>query len=193
MGGKRAFSCAARSLEAPQLLFCLAMVTMVLFTPLLLFGVGMSEFLKALQAQSQTQSSAPPAPRAVSLNDLIDLLNTLAPAALLVVQEQVNRMAPNKTLMDFNVETELINQYIKAQGLMADTLASEDTPASQQAQTVNSCMAVLTGIAKLQNDVHSSERVKRLEAVFISTLKALPNAEDALEIYRTNLLELGGQ
>lgn len=76
---------------------------------------------------------------------------------------------------------------------MADTLASEDTPASQQAQTVNSCMAVLTGIAKIQNEVHSSESVKRLEAVFISTLKALPNAEDALEIYRTNLLELGGQ
>lgn len=154
----------------------------------------MSDLLRALQAdakRAKAQEAAAPVPRAVSLDDVLGLLSTLPPAALIAVQEHVNKLAPNKTLLDFNVESELISQYVKAQGLMSDTLNDTEVPANQQAQTVNSCMAVLTGIAKLQNEVYSSERVKRLEAVFISTLKALPNAEDALEIYQTNLRELG--
>ena len=65
-----------------------------------------------------------------------------------------------------------------------DVIDDDDTPANQKAQVANSLSAALVNLVKLQGDVHSSERMKRIESILIDTLKDLP--VEAVEAFLAN-------
>lgn len=102
------------------------------------------------------------------------------------IQEALADRLPPKTLLDVNLEHELLGLMRKGQTLLSDVLTDDAVPANQRAQVLNSLASTLDQLAKLQNSIYDSERIKRLEHVFTRTLKALPSeaAEYALETYR---------
>lgn len=106
--------------------------------------------------------------------------------SLEAIQRTLAEILPSKTLLDVNLEHELLNLLRTGQQLMTTVLSDVDVPANQKAQVINSLASTIDQLVKLQNSVHDSERVKRLEYVFIKTLKSLPTevAESALQAYQ---------
>ena len=92
----------------------------------------------------------------------------------------------DSSLKSFNLEAELLERYRSTTELYSSVLHDESVPANQKAQVMNSCANLLSQISKIQLDVYNSERIKLIERVFIDTLKALPNAEAALDLYEEN-------
>lgn len=78
-----------------------------------------------------------------------------------------------KTLRDINLEAELLEQYFALSKLFKDTIHDSDVYANQKATLANSLTSLLDKIAKLQEEIYSSERVKRLETVILKTLQAV--------------------
>lgn len=97
-----------------------------------------------------------------SQDDLIDL------------RSQIDSRMPIRRLKDLNLETELVIQLQTVQRLQTDTLADELIPANQKAQTAGQVAGALATLSKLQYEVYSSERLKRIEAILINAIKVLP-------------------
>ncbi len=99
---------------------------------------------------------------------------------------KLSEVLPTKTLLDVNLEHELLLLMRKGQQLLQDVLYDPDVPANQKAQVVNSLASTLEQLTKMQVSVHDSEKIKRVEHVFSKTLKALPVevAEFALAEYK---------
>jgi len=112
---------------------------------------------------------------------------------LIRLRQEVDQRLPIRSLLDLNMERELLLQLLTAQKLQRDVLADEDVPANQRAQTVNAVAAALGTITKLQVEVHTSERLKKIEQVLIQTLQTLPvPAQEAfLEQYELALETAG--
>lgn len=112
---------------------------------------------------------------------------------LIRLRQEVDKRLPLQSLRDLNMEKELLLQLLTAQQLQRDVLADQDVPANQRAQTVNAVAAALSTIAKLQVEVHTSERLKKIEQVLIDTLQTLPleAQERFLEGYETTLEDAG--
>lgn len=119
----------------------------------------------------------------MAVNSNIDL-KQFSPDDLIALHTELSRLIKPKTLMDINLEHELILQHGRTTQLIERLLNDDDTPANQKAQLINSCTQVLQQLAKMQNEVFGSEKVKRLEQAFIRTLKQLPNADEALTVYK---------
>lgn len=105
------------------------------------------------------------------------------------LQEDLLERLPHKTLLDVNLEHELLGLMRNGQKLLEDVLHDPDVPANQRAQVLNSLASTLDQLSKLQNNIYDSERIKRLEQVFTKTLKSLPveTAECALDTYQREL------
>ena len=105
------------------------------------------------------------------------------------LQEDLLERMPHKTLLDVNLEHELLGLMRNGQKLLEDVLHDPDVPANQRAQVLNSLASTLDQLSKLQNNIYDSERIKRLEQVFTKTLKSLPveAAELALDAYQREL------
>lgn len=93
---------------------------------------------------------------------------------LLDLRARIERRLPARSLKDLDLESELVLQARALQQLQNSVIGDESTAANQKAQVANSLSAALVNLVKVQNEVYSTERVKRLEAVMISTLNALP-------------------
>lgn len=102
------------------------------------------------------------------------------------LQRKLAEALPGSTLLDVNLEHELLSLMRNGQRLLTDVLHDMDVPANQKSQVINSLASTLDQLSKLQNSIYDSERVKRLEYVFTKTLKSLPAeaAEVALAAYR---------
>lgn len=120
----------------------------------------------------------------------IDLLDE---DGLLDLRSQIDMRLPTKALTDINLERELVLQLITVQNLQRDVLQEEGVPANQKAQTVNSVAATLASLARLQTEVHTSERLKEIEQILIETLQTLPTeaAEAFLAVYEAKLMRAG--
>lgn len=101
-------------------------------------------------------------------------LSTLKPPELAALRLKIDALLPNKSLKDFNLESELALQLIIAQTLQNTTLEDFDASASQKAATVAQVAKALSQLASLQNEVYTSERLKRVERTLIETLNTLP-------------------
>lgn len=113
-------------------------------------------------------------------------LSRLTVEQLETLQATLADLLPPKTLLDVNLEHELLGLMRKGQELLANVLTDDTVPANQRAQVLNSLASTLDQLAKLQNTIYDSERIKRLEHVFTRTLKALPTdaAEYAIQVYK---------
>ena len=90
----------------------------------------------------------------------------------------IEAMLPTEDLRDISVEHELVRHLRASQALQTSVIAS-GAPANQKAQIVNSVASILTGLAKLQMDIYTSERLKDIEAALLKALRKLPIEEQA--------------
>lgn len=101
-------------------------------------------------------------------------LDLLSPDELLELRKEIDQRLPTSSLNDLNLEKELVLQLLTVQKLQREVLAESDIPANQKAQTVNAVAANLATLAKLQTEVYTSERLKKIEQILISVLQVMP-------------------
>ncbi len=92
---------------------------------------------------------------------------------LLALKAQIDTFLPSQTLVDMDLEGELLMQYHQTKLLLSSVIDDEETPANQKAQLMNTCSAILTQITKSQSDLYNGERLKILEQALINALKTV--------------------
>lgn len=103
-------------------------------------------------------------------------LDLLSPDELLELRKEIDQRLPTSSLNDLNLEKELVLQLLTVQKLQREVLAEADIPANQKAQTVNAVAANLATLAKLQTEVYTSERLKKVEQALVEALHTLPTS-----------------
>jgi hypothetical protein len=93
---------------------------------------------------------------------------------LLELRRQIETLLPVKDLKDLNLSRELVLQVQALQALQQRVMSDMGTPANQIAQCANSLSAALVNLVKLQSDVYTSERLKRIEACLVECVQTLP-------------------
>lgn len=119
--------------------------------------------------------TSPNAPEPVVQTDDPYDIDGMSVDELIQLRQEVDKRLPIRSLKDINMEQELLLQLLTAQQLQRDVLADEEIPANQRAQTMNSVAASLQVLAKLQVEVHTSERLKRIENILVEAVTNLPN------------------
>ena len=104
---------------------------------------------------------------------------------LLKLRADIDRRLPAKHLRDVNLERELILQHQATLELQNQVMSDSDVPANQRAQVANAVASILQQLIKLQETVHTTERLKRIEGKLIEALNGLPKEqqESFLEVY----------
>ena len=118
--------------------------------------------------------------------DVIDVnLDNFTLQDLLKLRADIDRRLPAKHLRDVNLERELILQHQATLELQNQVLQDDDVPANQRAQCANAVASILQQLIKLQETVHTTERLKRIEGKLIEALDGLPKEqqESFLEVY----------
>lgn len=112
---------------------------------------------------------------------------------LLAMRAEIDEELGDLTLKSVSIEKELVIQLLAAQALQKETLASDNTPANQKAQVLNSAGAALANLAKLQVEIYDSERLKKIEAILIECLQELPMGaqEQFFQMYEQRLGKMG--
>ena len=79
------------------------------------------------------------------------------------------------SLQNLNLDSELYESYAKAKNYLATIKDDTDnaTP-TQVAQVFNTINGILKEILKMQTELYSAERVKKLEYAMVSALKLAP-------------------
>lgn len=103
-------------------------------------------------------------------------LSQFSEEQLLNLRAQIDELLPDKKLKDVNLEVELVRQLATVHRLQADVLSDDNTPANQKAQCAGQVANVLAVLSKLQVEVYSSERLKKIEAVMVDTVNLMPPA-----------------
>lgn len=80
---------------------------------------------------------------------------------------------------ELDLEKELLEQYNTAKQLLHDASFDETIPLNQKAQAVNSATAIIGALIKTQAELYSLERIKKIEAVLIATLKQFPDLQES--------------
>ena len=104
---------------------------------------------------------------------------------LLKLRADIDRRLPAKHLRDVNLERELILQHQATLELQNQVMQDSDVPANQRAQCANAVASILQQLIRLQESVHTTERLKRIEGKLIEALNSLPKEqqESFLEVY----------
>lgn len=108
---------------------------------------------------------------------------------LVELRTRIDQMLPTRKLRDVDLESELVRQLTVVHRLQSDVINDQNTPANQKAQVAGQVANVLAVLSKLQVEVYSSERLKRIEQILIDTLNTLPleAQESFLERYEVLL------
>jgi hypothetical protein len=101
-------------------------------------------------------------------------LDNLTLEDLLKLRADIERRLPVKSLREMNLEREMVLQFLATQELQQRVLNDPEVPPNQAAQTANSTAAILQQLGRLQLEIHTSERLKKIEAILIDTLNVLP-------------------
>lgn len=110
---------------------------------------------------------------------------------ILAFRAQLEAHLPARNLRDMDLAKELVIQVQALQVMQQKAIESEDTPVNQLAQAANSLSAALVNLVKLQNDVYSSERFKKVEDVLIKLIQglSLEHQEEFITAYEEALRE----
>lgn len=101
-------------------------------------------------------------------------LESLSTADLLELRSQITDLLPAAALKDMNLEQELVLQFMTLKSMQADVLTDKNVPANQRAQVANAVGATLQNLAKMQSELYTHERFKRLEVLLIGVLNSWP-------------------
>lgn len=102
-------------------------------------------------------------------------IDNLTLQQLLSLRNEVEKRLPVKNLREISLERELILQHQASLELQNRCMQDPEIPANQLAQVSNSTAAVLQQLIKLQETVHTTERLKRIENKLIEALNTLPS------------------
>lgn len=110
-------------------------------------------------------------------------LSSLSMMGLLSLRNRIQGMLPATQLKDMDLSQELVLQVAALQELQRLTMGDKNTPANQQAQVANSLSAALVNLVKLQSEVYTTERFKRIERAVINFLNGLPDGDERKHAY----------
>mgnify|MGYP003605774980 CR=1 FL=1 len=96
-------------------------------------------------------------------------------AELLTMKAEIEAYLPSTSIMDLNLEGELLMQYAQTKELLNLVIGDEAVPANQKSQIINSCSAILSNLTKSQTELYNGERIKIMEQCLINALKSLPD------------------
>lgn len=80
------------------------------------------------------------------------------------------------SLQGMDLESEVLENYHTAKQFLSN-IDQESIPANQVAQVINSITNILKDLVKMQTELYDAERVKKMEAALINTLKTLPDEQ----------------
>lgn len=105
-------------------------------------------------------------------------LDTLSLVELYSLRQEVDAKLPAKSLMDMNLEEELVLQYQLGKAVQQEVF--DDTvfkmPQKDKAQLLKMTTVTLESLIKLQNSVYNSERIKALELALGYAFKGVDKA-----------------
>ncbi len=91
-------------------------------------------------------------------------------------------------LAELDLDTELLDQYKEAKRLLAEFKDDDQIPLSQKAQLLTVISTIINQVIKNQQELHSIEKIKKIELVLIETLKEFPDVKQMfLDKYEQNL------
>lgn len=79
-----------------------------------------------------------------------------------------------KSLADFNLEHELLEQYTTVKDLQEEVLGDDTIAANQRAQVANTVASTLQQLVKMQSDFYTAERFKAVEGLMLKAIRKLP-------------------
>lgn len=101
-------------------------------------------------------------------------LDSYSQEELLDLRSQIDEKMPVRRLKDVNLEQELVLQLQAVQRLQHVVLDDDTTPANQRAQVAGAVASALATLGKLQIEIYSSERLKRIEAIMAEVINEMP-------------------
>jgi len=143
------------------------------------------------QEELRNKRSNPP-PEEVSMKKMLSGLNV---HELLALRLEIDAFLPSQSIMDMDLESELLLQYQQTKTLLASIVDDDETPANQKAQVINSCSSILAQITKSQTDLYNGERLKIMEQALINALKTVPTevSDDFFVNYEREIAGLGAK
>lgn len=116
-------------------------------------------------------------------------LDKYSPDELMDLRSQIDERMPIRRIKDVNMEQELVLQLQAVQRLQSLVIDDETTPANQKSQVAGAVAGALATLGKLQVEIYSSERLKRIEAILIEVINEMPKKvqESFFEKYETLL------
>jgi hypothetical protein len=114
-------------------------------------------------------------------------LEGLSEEKLLELHSKVESRLGGLALTEVNLVKETLLQIKRAKVLQELATSEKGTPMNQRAQVQNSLAGLLTQLSKIQIELYSSERIKRIQNAVIRVVKTLPDPQqvaffDMLEI-----------
>jgi hypothetical protein len=109
---------------------------------------------------------------------------------LFSLRQRIDALLPEMDINKIDLEEEVVRQFMTVKNLQSTVLQGAEE-ANKKAAVINACTAALAALAKMQVELHTAERFKKIENLMIRYIKLMPKelAEQFLEKY-TNL-ELG--
>jgi hypothetical protein len=102
-------------------------------------------------------------------------IEKLDEAGLLELRSKIDARLPIKSLDDLDLVQESLRQLQMAKQLQADAAKKDaGVPMNQRAQVQNSISNIITTLAKVQMELHTSERHKRIQSAVVKVVKSLP-------------------
>lgn len=94
-------------------------------------------------------------------------------AELLKTRDKINNQIGDTTLKSLNLSDELVIQFQLVRSLLIDSASDNTIPLNQRAQAANSCTALLSQLAKMQEAVWNADRLKKMEGVVVDVFRKL--------------------
>lgn len=101
-------------------------------------------------------------------------IETMSQSELLSLHAKIEGKLTGIRLSDVNLERETLIQLQHAKMLQETAKDAKDVPVNQLAQVQNSLASILTTLARMQVELHSSETIKRWKAAIIRVVKEQP-------------------
>jgi hypothetical protein len=107
-------------------------------------------------------------------------LSDLTVAELLAMREEINSLLPDTATMDLHKE--LASQFAIVKQYQADVMLNDKVPPNQIAQCMNTTVATLGQLIKMQESLERAEAFKKMETCLIEAVLLLPE-EAKLKFY----------
>lgn len=125
----------------------------------------------------------------ININDL--MLDHMTELELYTLRGRIDAILPAAKMSEVNLEDEVVRQFQTVRALQTTVIAGNDEP-NKKASVVQACATALQMLSKMQAEVHTAERFKRIENLLIKHLKLLPEetAQKFLGDYSRLILDL---